>query len=108
MGNVFHQMGNLDSTLIYLKRNLALQDALNKPKSKAKILGNLGNAYGERGEFIPAIAYLEQALALGDTITKASCHLNMGYIFRLLGMYEESTMHNQQCLELAQKSAYPP
>ncbi len=108
IGNVFDEIGQHDSALVYIQGSLQLDRKLADKLGEAKSLSNLANRFFVLHQFADAIRTFKEALALarevGDRCQEGIVLGNMGATYLNTGQLDSAAIHLKQSLLLARET----
>jgi len=103
---------DFNEALNFFNESIKYENLSKNPKTKIKVINNIGTIYNDIENYSEALKYFNIGLSLAETIqdheTRSFILNNIGIVYYDLGNYEESTKYCQQAIDLAQqiKSGY--
>lgn len=108
IGNVFDEIGEHDSALVYIQGSLQLDRKLADKLGEAKSLSNIATRFFDLHQFADAIRTFKEALALarevGDRYQEGIVLGNMGATYLNTGQLDSAAIYLKQSLLLAQET----
>ncbi len=105
IGNAYHQLDQLDSSLYYLQSALDYYVSIGDTLSQSYPLNNMAMVYNQQDKFEESIAYLERGLAIRTKYNepRGICFgLNyIGLNYREMGQFEKAIDYYERSIEQA-------
>ncbi|MAX80185.1 MAG: hypothetical protein CL843_20100 [Crocinitomicaceae bacterium] len=104
LGVIYKYVGNLDSSLFYIKESLTIAEATHDSVRMGRSFNSLGVIYKTKGELEEAKVYYNKSLKiahdLGDQKTESKIYNNLGLLEQMEGKYTEALKHFSASVEL--------
>ncbi len=109
---ILSEQGKPEEALEELRRILTIEIPKDHPayEIKVRVLGRIAMAYAQSGKRKEAIESLQRLLAdvPPKSVAEASAYLDVGQVYRSLGMADEALKAYEKAIELSQKLAQNP
>ncbi|MGB8688893.1 MAG: CHAT domain-containing tetratricopeptide repeat protein, partial [Microcoleus sp.] len=111
LGNAYYSLGQIERSMAFYEKSLAIFQEIKNRQGEASSLGGLGMAYHSLGEYERAIDYHKQSLAISQEIKnrqgEASSLGGLGNAYHSLGEYERAIDYHKQSLVISQEIKDP-
>lgn len=107
VGIVYSFSGNMEQTIAYFKKGVAINKKIGNQKGVAELLSNIGHIYNDHGEIVLAFDYLNEAIVvydkIGDLKGVASCLNLIGGINFVQGEVKQALKDHERALKISRE-----
>ncbi len=104
MGKIFSTQNQLDSSLLYIKKGLALLEGLETHQYYSSGLSMYGNALIKANKINEGITYLNRALIIAEKTKQLEyqwdLHEGLAEAYEKIGVYDRALFHYQKFIEM--------